>query len=75
MVMESSPPNMTFKTDLIGPRLASWNALVQRLDNIQLMRWKNEFWWNMHESGNFSIDFMYKALIQPTMLVDSNNKI
>jgi hypothetical protein len=26
MVMESSPPNLTFKRDLIGPGLASWNA-------------------------------------------------
>ena len=30
-VMESSTPNVTFRTDLVGPRLASWNELLQRL--------------------------------------------
>ena len=27
-VMETSPPSMTFRRDLIGPRLASWNELL-----------------------------------------------
>jgi hypothetical protein len=26
MVFESSPPNVTFRRDTIGPRLVSWNA-------------------------------------------------
>jgi hypothetical protein len=30
-VMETSPPSMTFKRDLIGPWLTSWNELIQRL--------------------------------------------
>jgi hypothetical protein len=29
-VMETSPPSMTFRRDLIGPRLTSWNELLQR---------------------------------------------
>jgi hypothetical protein len=35
-VMETSPPTMTFRRDLIGPRLTSWNELLQMLASIQL---------------------------------------
>jgi hypothetical protein len=35
----------------------------------------DEFRWNVHESGKFSVDSMYKALIQPEVPVDDNNKI
>jgi hypothetical protein len=32
--METSPPNMAFRRDLLVPRLVSWNALLQRLANV-----------------------------------------
>jgi hypothetical protein len=35
-VMESSPPNVTSRRDLLSPRLISWNALLQRLATVQL---------------------------------------
>jgi hypothetical protein len=37
-VMETSPPNMTFRRDVIGPRLTSWNELLERLASIQLVQ-------------------------------------
>jgi hypothetical protein len=42
-VMESSPPNVSFRRDLSGQRLVSWNALQQRLANIQLQSGHDEF--------------------------------
>jgi hypothetical protein len=42
-VMETSPPNMTFRRDLSGQRLVFWNALLQRLANIQLQPVHDEF--------------------------------
>jgi hypothetical protein len=36
LVMATSPPDVTFRRDLIGPRLVVWNALLQRLDSIQV---------------------------------------
>ena len=42
-VMETSPPVMTFRRDLVGPRLASWNELLQRLASIQLSNGSDEF--------------------------------
>jgi hypothetical protein len=66
MDLESFPSNVTFWRDLIGPRLASWNALLQRLATVQLSQGADEFRWNLHESGKFSVDSMYKALVQPS---------
>jgi hypothetical protein len=33
-MMETSPPSITFRRDLVGPYLASWNELIQRLASI-----------------------------------------
>jgi hypothetical protein len=42
-VMETSPPNVTFRRDLSGQRLVSWDALLQRLAHIQLQPGHDEF--------------------------------
>jgi hypothetical protein len=73
-VMESSPPNMTFRRNLNGQRLASWNTLLQRLEAIQLTNGPDVFRWNLNENGIFSVESMYTALIQPVEPV-SNNKL
>jgi hypothetical protein len=57
------PPNVTFRRDLVGPRLASWNALLHRLAFVQLTPGIDEFRWNIHENGIFSVNSMYKDLI------------
>ena len=60
-VMQSSPPNMTFRRTLEGPRLALWNALLGRLNSIQLSQGVDEFRWNLNANGKFSVDSMYRA--------------
>jgi hypothetical protein len=57
-VMESSPPNVMFRHDLIGPRLTSWHALLQRLAPINLAQGSDEFRWNLRENRKFSVDSM-----------------
>ena len=42
-VLETSPPNVTFRRDLIGPRLTSWNELLQRLALVNLTDGTDEF--------------------------------
>ena len=74
-VMESSPPNMTFRQTLLGPRLVSWNALLQRLAFVQLTTGPGEFRWSLHENGKFSVNSMYNALVQPEVPVVNNRKI
>jgi hypothetical protein len=31
LLMATSPPNVTFRRDLVGPQLISWNVVLQRL--------------------------------------------
>jgi hypothetical protein len=75
-VMETSPPAATFRRDLSGQRLVAWNALLQRLANIQLQNGHDEFRWNLNENGNFLVASMYNALL-PDVLIDKicNNKL
>jgi hypothetical protein len=53
VVMATSPPDVTFRRDLIGPRLQSWNALLQCLDSIQRSAGTDDFRWNLHPNGKF----------------------
>jgi hypothetical protein len=73
--MATSPPNVTFRRDLIGPRLVAWIALLQRLDSVQLVPRHGEFRWNLHANGAFSVDSLYKAILQSDIPVDNNKKI
>jgi hypothetical protein len=75
-VMETSPPTMAFRRDLSGQRLVAWNALLQRLANIQLQNGHGKFCWNLHVNGKFSIASIYNALILPNVPINkiSNNK-
>jgi hypothetical protein len=74
--METSPPNMAFRRDLSGQRLVAWNALLQCLASIQLQDGHDEFSWNLHENGKFSVASMYNALILSDVPIDkiSSNK-
>jgi hypothetical protein len=73
--MASSPPDVAFRRDLLGQWLVAWNALLLRLADIQLSDAPEEFRWNLHKSGAFSVDSMYNALIHLDTLVDDNKMI
>jgi hypothetical protein len=72
-VMQSSPPNVMCRRDLLGPRLSAWNVLLQRLATVQLQNGSDEFCWNLHKKEKFFVDTMYNALIQPDVPFDNNN--
>jgi hypothetical protein len=76
-VLETSPPAVAFRRNLSGQRLVAWNVLLQRLANIQLQDGHDEFHWNLHENGKFSVASMYSALILPDVPTDkiSNDKL
>jgi hypothetical protein len=40
-VMQSFPPNVIFRRDLLGPRLSAWNVLLQRIyySTTKWIRW------------------------------------
>jgi hypothetical protein len=66
---------VTFRRNLYGPRLVSLKDLLQRLDNVHLTNGKDEFHWNLHENGKFSVASMYNALILTDLPVLDNKKI
>ena len=74
-VLVDNNPLVTFRRDLIGPRLTSWNELLQRLAFVNLSPGSDEFRWNLRSCGKFSVDSMYMALIQPAVPVDNSKKI
>jgi hypothetical protein len=74
-VMATSPPTVSFRRDLIGPQLTAWNALLQCLASVQLMPGTDEFRWSLHANGTFSVDSLYKAIIQSDMPINNNKKI
>jgi hypothetical protein len=74
-VMATSPPNVMFRRDLLGPRLAAWNILLHHLDSVQLSLGIDVFRWNLHANGAFSVDSLYKAILQSDIPVDNNKKI
>jgi hypothetical protein len=62
---------------LSGQRLVAWNALLWCLANIHLQDGHDEFRWNLHENGNFSVASIYNALILLDVPIDkvSNDKL
>jgi hypothetical protein len=74
-VLESTPPNVSFRRSLYGPRLVSWESLLQRLATVQLTDGKDEFDWNLLENGKFSVASMYNVLILSDLPVLDNKKI
>jgi hypothetical protein len=53
----------------------AWNALLQRLDFIQLSTGPGEFRLNLHPNWKFSIGSLYNVIIQSDIPVDNNKKI
>jgi hypothetical protein len=74
-VMATSPPSVTFRRDLTGPRLNSWNELILRLAPVQLQQGSDVFRWNLTKNGVFSVGSMYSALIEPIQPVLNNKSI
>jgi hypothetical protein len=76
-VLETSPPAVTFRRDLSGQRLVAWNALLQRLADVQLLDGHDEFRWNLHGNGKFYVASIYNAFILPNVPINklSNNKL
>jgi hypothetical protein len=66
---------VAFRRDLSGQRLVVWNALLQCLANIQLQNGHDEFRWNLHENGKFSVASIYNALILPNVPIDKISNI
>ena len=62
-VLNTQIPNISWRRDLIGNKLISWNNLLSRLEGIELRQERDEFRWNLDQSGVFSVKSHYLGLI------------
>ena len=71
-VLSPQIPNLTWRRDLIGSKLAMWNNLASRLANIVLSQDRDEFKWRLDQTGIFLVKSHYLGLIYQNTL--NNNK-
>jgi hypothetical protein len=69
-VFNTSPLNLPWRRDLIGPKLVAWN---ESLANVVLSKEQDIFWWNLIPNGQFSVKSHYLAPIHAN--VPNMNKI
>jgi len=62
-VLSSPNLNISFRRNLIGRNLASWERIVASLQQVNLMQEQDVFVWNLKASGVFTVKSMYAALI------------
>ena len=62
-VLSAPTPNLSWRRDLIGNKLAMWNDLAARLAPITLSHDEDEFRWNLDPAGVFSVKSHYWGLI------------
>ena len=53
-VLSSGTPNLSWQRDLISNKLVMWNNLVARLANITLNHERDDFKWNLDQTGIFT---------------------
>jgi len=70
-VLGQENPDISFRRDLLGPRLAAWNELLTRLEDIQLSGEPEVFRWNLHQNGKFSVKSIYDAMVHCDVPVDN----
>ena len=62
-VLSTQVPNLSRRRDLIGNKLVMWNNLVSHLSTIVLSQERDEFKWNLDQTGIFSVKSHYLGLI------------
>ncbi|WVZ51380.1 hypothetical protein U9M48_002532, partial [Paspalum notatum var. saurae] len=63
-VLSSSPPNLSWRRDLVGAKLIAWNDLLPHIANLTLLQESDSFHWNLTQNGVFSVKSHYQALIR-----------
>ena len=62
-VFSTVPLNVTFRRSLHGPNLILWHELVTKIYRVQLNNNKDTFWWDNTTNGLFTVQFMYRSLL------------
>ena len=62
-VLRTQISNLSWRRDIIGNKLMMWNNLVSRLSTIDLSQERDDFKWNINQTGVFSVKSHYLGLI------------
>ena len=62
-VFDRVPLNVTFRRLLQGQNLILWYELVNKIANVQLNDNKDRFRWNITSNGLFTVQSMYRSLL------------
>ena len=62
-VLCTQAPNLSWRRDQIGNKLAMWNNLVSHLATVVLSQERDEFKWNLDQTCVFSVKSHYLGLI------------
>jgi hypothetical protein len=62
-VLSSSPLNISFRWNLVGVNLRDCHRVVASLHDINLLKERDVFVWDLNTFGSFTVKFMYAALI------------
>ena len=62
-VLSTQIPNISWRRDLIDNKLILWNNLLSRLEGTELRQGRDEFRWNLDQSGVFFVKSHYLGLI------------
>jgi hypothetical protein len=70
---ESSFYNVSFRRILIGDKLNRWHQHLNEALQNSLGNYKDRFKWSLHHKGNYSVNYMYKALMLAQALPLTDN--
>ena len=62
-VLSSNPLNVSFRGALVGDKLTEWYNLVASLLHINLNEGMHLFMWNLQKNGAFTVNSMYRHLV------------
>jgi hypothetical protein len=54
-IMRTEPLNISFRRDLLDVKLQEWAYLVAKITHIYLGEGRDNFKWNLHKDGIFTI--------------------
>ncbi|WVZ92389.1 hypothetical protein U9M48_038460, partial [Paspalum notatum var. saurae] len=67
LVLNSSPPNLSWRRQLVGPKQIAWIELRTRIEGIVLSHGQIVFYWNLSSNGKFSVKSLYDALMMTNL--------
>ena len=62
-VLLTQIPNLSWRRDIIGDKLAMWNNFASRLPTVVLSQERDDFKWNLDQTGDFTVKSHYLGLI------------